>query len=292
MNVKAAIRSDNPQNHRPILGFVHIPKTAGSSIKFVLRNSSLWRHCDLQPLERYDTFKEADFRFMRKFFFFGIHSISGHSLNPLKSPDDSVQFFTMVREPLQRCLSHYQHVKRAHQRRGKDITFEKFLQFKPMHNHQVQHIAKCQDLDKALEEISSRYLFVGLSERFAESLLVLERLSPYRLDIRFKHMHVAKDNTAKQEVLDNPVLCRLLEESNRLDLELYSFVRDRLYPEQRAGAGLEPREVDEKELLTTSYPFRYKFNRWYNLWIYRSLNKVRRKLVGSKETAKERPPFT
>ena len=51
---------------RPILGFVHIPKTAGTTLKFILRNSTFCRHCDLQTTVRHGTFRDEDYRFMRK----------------------------------------------------------------------------------------------------------------------------------------------------------------------------------------------------------------------------------
>jgi len=265
------------ERDRPILGFVHIPKTAGTTVKFILRNSTFFRHCDLQPLVLRGIFTNRDFRFMEKVFFFGLRSVAGHSLmhatERLSAP---IHYFTFVRDPLKRCLSHYQQVKRARRRKGSDITFEDFMQLDDMANCQVRRIAGSPDLEKAIEALSSRYLFVGLTERFSESMIVLQRLCHYPLNLEYERLHVTKDNSAKQEVLDDPGSFRLLQETNELDKALYAFVRDELYPAFRKRAGVEVQELDEKDFLLTSYPLKYKLTRAYNQSVYRSLSKLRR----------------
>lgn len=276
------VATEKQIQNRQILGFVHIPKTAGSTVKFILRNSTYLRHCDLQPLMRHGIFTDNDFKFLKKIFFFGVRSISGHSLKcPTLHLSAPVQYFTFVRDPLQRSLSHYQQIKRNLRRNGGDITFEAYLQKKGSADQQVRRIAGEPDLEKAKHELSQRYLFVGLTERFAESMLVLQRLSPYPLKLEFTRRHVTMDNTAKQDVLANPETLQILKECNQLDLQLYAYVRDELYPELRRKAGLSAvGEVDEKRFLETSYPLCYKLTRGYNMFAYRSLSKLRRWFAG------------
>lgn len=267
---------------RFILGFVHIPKTAGTTVKHILRNSTYLRHCDLQPLVRRGIFMDSDFKFLKKIFFFGVRSIAGHSLKcPTENLSVPVQYFTFVRDPLERCLSHYQHVKRLRRQKGENISFEEYMQVKDRRDKQVRHIAGGLDLAKAKHELSQRYLFVGLTERFAESMLILQRLCPYPLKIRYTRRHVTVDNTAKQDVLNNPASRRLLEESNQLDQQLYTYVRDELYPSLREKAGLsEAGDINEKHFLPTSYPLCYKLTRGYNIAVYRTLSKLRRHFAG------------
>jgi hypothetical protein len=278
---KLNIRSENRKGRRPILGFVHIPKTAGTTLKFILRNSTFLRHCDLQPLVRDDVFTDADFGFMQKIFFFGLHTISGHSLiHPTAHLSAPVRYFTFVREPLQRCLSHYQQIKRGRQKLGRDLSFEDYMQIKDVHDHQVRRIAGQPDVERAKHELATRYMFVGLTERFAESLLVFQRLCLYRINPAHRRLHVTKDNTARSEVLDNPESRRLLEQGNQLDLQLYQYVRDELYPALREKAGLSDREVDEAKFVSNSYPLRYKVTRGYNNAVYKPLVRLRQWLAG------------
>ena len=83
------------------------------------------------------------------------------------------------------------------------------------------------------------------------------------------------------QVLANLEHCRLLQESNQLDLQLYAYVRDELYPELRKKAGLSVADdVDENRFLPKSYPVCYKFTRAYNMAVYRNLSKLRRRFAG------------
>ncbi len=262
---------------RPILGFVHIPKTAGTTLKFILRNSTYCRHCDLQTTVRHGTFRDEDYRFMRKVFFFGLRSIAGHSLiHPTANLSAPIQYFTFLREPFARCLSQYEQIRRGRVRSGRDLSFEEFMRIPHMRDQQVYHIAGEYSLEKAKKELSTRYLFVGLTERFLESMLVLRQLAPFRLKVEFERLHVAKDKTVRQQVLDDPASRRLLEEGNQLDAQLYAWARDELYPALRAKAGIEEAELDESDFRPRGFPLRYKLTRGFNMAVYRSLSKLRR----------------
>ena len=225
---------------------------------------------------RRGTFRDEDFCFVRKVFFFGLRSIAGHSLmHPTANLSALMHYFTFVRDPLKRCLSHYQQYKRSYSKKGKDLSFEEFLDIDDMRDAQVYQIAGEYDVEKAKEELS-RYLFVGLTERFAESMVILRQLSPHRLNLEHRRLHVTRDNTARQEVLDNPAARRLLEQGNQLDRQLYEWVKHELYPALRQKAGVTEADVDEQEFEPRSFPLRYKLTRGYNMAVYRSLAKLRR----------------
>ena len=49
---------------------------------------------------------------------------------------------------MKRCLSHYDHTKRALNRSGRDISFEEYLEDERMHDHQVRCIAGDPDLER------------------------------------------------------------------------------------------------------------------------------------------------
>jgi len=268
-----------------MVGYVHINKTGGTTIKFILRNSTWFRHCDLPTLRRDAVADGRDITFAQKVFFFGLNSITGHSLRPwVEDLPNSINYFTILRDPLQRCLSHYQHVKRANRRKGGDITFEEFMQNERYRDRQVRHIAGVPDIEKAKAIVKERFFFVGLLESFDESMRILQKLLPFPITLQYQPRHVAKDNTAKQEVLNNADSRELLNRGNQLDLELYNFVRDELYPAYREKAGITACEDNTPVLQPAGYPIRYKVTRFYNQGIYRNLNKLRRRIQKVEDT--------
>jgi Sulfotransferase family len=267
---------------KPLTGFVHINKTGGTTIKFILRNSTWFRHCDLQTLRHNAVADKRDIDFAQKIFFFGFNSIAGHSLQPwVKDLPQEITYFTILRDPLERCLSNYQHVKRARRRSGRDITFEEFMHDESYTNLQVRNIAGVLDLEKAKELLKNKFFFVGLLERFDESMRILQKLFPYPLRLQYQPQHVTRDNTAKQKVLDSAASRDLLRQGNQLDLELYAFVRDELYPAFRKKADIPENALQEKAVQNSSYPIRYKVTRCYNQAIYRTLHKMRRLIAGA-----------
>jgi len=260
-----------------LLGFVHIPKTAGSSMKFILRNSFGLRHCNLRAVAPNEEATDEDVEFARRVHWFGLRCISGHDLVgscfALSTPAD---YFTFVRDPKSRCLSHFLHAKRAHRRKGKNLSVFQFLENRSRWNLQLAVIAGDQNLDRGKEALE-QFLFVGLSEHFADSVVALKNLSAQPLDARYVRLHVTPNVEDKREVLADPVAMELLEEANQLDEELYAYVRDQLYPRFMKKAGVEPGSVDPVSLERESLTLRYWLNRWYQKGLYRPLVKRRRR---------------
>ena len=84
--------------------------------------------------------------------------------------------------------------------------------------------------------IESREMFVGLTERFDESLVLLRALRAPDLDIDYEAVNVARRNSIASDLLSNPGTRQAIVEANREDLELYSYVEAELY-EASANSG-------------------------------------------------------
>lgn len=54
-------------------------------------------------------------------------------------------------------------------------------------NLQIRHIAGAPDLEKAKEILKNQFFFVGLLERFDESMRILQKLFPYPLRLQYQH---------------------------------------------------------------------------------------------------------
>src|SRR5215510_16147106 len=90
-----------------MLIFLHIPKTAGTSFRFILENSFGLGHCHAGHLDK-PVFGQEDFDLARKVFP-RLQSIAGHNLvDPLNLSAPNPWYMTFVREPISRVFSHYQ----------------------------------------------------------------------------------------------------------------------------------------------------------------------------------------
>ncbi len=222
-----------------MLAFVHIQKTAGTSMKFILKNSFGARHCDIRPVDpsRNKPVDDGDLAFAKRIYE-DLRSIGGHELiEPTAHLSAQVCPYTMLRDPVSRAVSHFQ----DQNVRGREPpSFDAYLEDPGNHDFQVRKIAGTADLDKARVLLESDYFFVGLTERFDESMRLFAQRSPYPLDLRYVRRNVARDNRFREAVMGDPDKVARLREANRLDQALFEWVRDVLLPRQLDAADPTP----------------------------------------------------
>jgi hypothetical protein len=216
--------------------FLHIPKTAGTSFRFVLENNFGVHHCHTGHT-RSAVFSPADLRLALRVFP-GLQSLAGHNLvEPLSLPLAGPFYMTFLREPVSRVISHYQDTVI---RGGSERSFEESLRENArLQNLMVKSIAGGPDLDKAKRHLE-RFHFVGLTERFDLSLRMLGRLSPRRLDLNYRRYVIPKDDRLKKALQGESRMLDLAREHNRLDEELYSFAVQEVFPRLCAKIELRP----------------------------------------------------
>jgi hypothetical protein len=211
-----------------MLAHVHIMKTAGQTFRAILRQSFPGRHCDLLAGRRPAT--ASDVRWARHFYP-GLKSIAGHCVTPhsnLREAGLNPRYFTFLRDPFQRCVSHYQF---SMQRAASRIPFEKWLG--KYRNFQTRILSRSQEADRAIEVLDRRIGFVGLVERFNESLVLFQDwCNDPELDIRYQSVNIATDNHIKNEILADPKAVALIDEYHEQDRILYRYARDVIYNRQ------------------------------------------------------------
>ena len=221
-----------------VLAFVHIQKTAGTSMKFVLKNSFGARHCDIRPVDpsRNKPVDMDDLAFARRVYP-GLLSIGGHELiEPTAHLARAVRPYTMLRDPVRRAVSHFQ----DQNLRGRaPPSFDEYIDDELNHDFQVRKIAGGPDLEKARRLLREEYFFVGLTERFDEAMRLLSSLVPYALDLRYVRRNVAPDNRFRDAVMNDDRQRARIEAANRLDQALFEWVRDEWYPLLRSRAPAE-----------------------------------------------------
>ena len=216
-----------------MLVFVHINKTAGSTVRYILRSSYGPRHCDVEPWRaQWDEqpFSAADLRRVRRFYP-KLASIAGHRITGHVDLDDDgseLAYFTVLREPIALCASRFQY--HVDHRGKRDLVFDDWIQRDWLRNAQTTRIAGTPNASEAIRVIERRGMFVGLTERFDESLVLLRALRAADLRIDYEAVNVARRNAIASDLLSNPRTRQAIVDANREDLELYAYVKDDLYP--------------------------------------------------------------
>lgn len=259
--------------------FLHIPKTAGTTFQFILENSLGLCHCHTGHLGR-KIIRQQDLDFAKRCFVC-LRSIAGENLvAPWRLSVPAPFFMTFLRDPVARVFSHYQDtVLRGANR----LTFEQTLRAnEEFENLHVKLLAGERNLDRA-KRFLEQCGFVGLTEKFDLSLHVLDQLSPCRLNLNYKRKLAAPDNSIKKSLEADSRMVELTREFNQLDLELYAFALDEVFPRLCAKAGVGPADkVMSYDRYTTEVKPRFLLHRLYNMSFFRQVCKLRNRLERGK----------
>jgi len=233
---------------RPLLVFVHINKTAGTTLRYILRSSYGARHCDVEPWHAAwsdPPFSTADLERVRKLYP-RLASIAGHRITgyvDLEEAGTDLRYLTFLREPVALCASRFQY--QLDYRKKKNLVFEEWIEKDWVRNSQTQLIGGTTDPAHATSVIDRKEMFVGLTERFDESIVMLRELRAPDLQIGYRPVNVAKSSGVAKRLLSDPRTRQLIVDANQADLELYDHVMREVYPAQERAYGTSlSRSVD------------------------------------------------
>jgi len=230
--------------------FTHIDKTAGRTVRAVLRRSFGAGHCEIRtpyarrskdPNDRSIYVTGDDLRKVRRIYRH-LRGVAGHNVKPysdLETACPDIRYFTFLRDPIKRFLSHYKNKAGAYNRED----FDRWAAQDWMHNFQTRTLAGEANAQKAIDLIANRISFVGLTEAFDESLLMLGRWlgePDFRPEYRPVNRLVDKERTrdmlraqADMSYLETPEVQARLAEMNSLDQQVYDFAVRELFARQR-----------------------------------------------------------
>lgn len=218
-----------------MIALIHIKKTAGKTVKHLLRCEYGARHCDIKRWHPDDRCLDADGLRRVRTVMPQCRSIAGHSVraySDLQHEAPNLAFYTFLRDPIRRCISQYQYDVSLG--RTAPNTFDQWIGRDNVSNLQVKSLAGDDNLDRAIEIADQDLAFVGLTEAFEESLAMMPRLlgtppiRPQRARI-----NAAADNRIRDQLLaDNDALARI-RAVNQLDVALYDYVQRHLFPRSR-----------------------------------------------------------
>jgi hypothetical protein len=248
-----------------VVAFLHIPKTAGTTLNAILARqyspdetreimmrgmSWLVPRPTLVPKPLISFSKilrlKSTLRHGRT-----VRMIHGHfDLSIREVLPDDVRLFTFLRDPVERAISHYYHYRRQ---TGDPIhplamrsTLEEWVRdcgLVEMDNGQTRRLAGEMNLpcgrvtqellDRAKANLARNFTVVGLTERFEESLILLQHAFGWPLH-RFAPRNVGGDRLGRDEVSGETL--KVIQDCNRYDLDLYRFAAGLF---ERAASGTD-----------------------------------------------------
>lgn len=246
---------------RPIPLFLHLPKTAGTTLK----------HCIYEEYARHYESKEvAEFLWENQYYFWhgvfyypngfayadaasipkevedtlarrDITAVTGHfkfGLHKLMS--QPTIYLTLLREPIDRVVSLYHHVMLPDHDRdlatptAPALSLEDFVcseQWVEASNDQTRRIAgdlgtsTCRTLARAKNNLLKHFAVVGVTHRFDETLILMRRVLGWA-DVYYLPDLVNSQRTPRDELA--PALVTAIADRNQLDNELFRFAEELL----------------------------------------------------------------
>lgn len=244
------------------LVFVHVPKTAGTTLQSII--SRLYKPHEI--LAEYPT--ESLSRLEQRFKAFSteqqvaIKVILGHfPYGSCNWSENRPTYVTVLREPIDRLISHYHFVKRApdhylHQAVNvQDMSLEEYVASGislEMDNGQTRMICgpaamkipfgQCTAdmLAEAKYNLRNKITVVGLTEDFDRTVILMGHIFGWNWPF-----YIARNRTRNrpQRTEIAPETIRIMEKQNRFDIALYNYARELFDARVRAEGPSFEREV-------------------------------------------------
>ncbi|KAF2078645.1 hypothetical protein CYY_000016 [Polysphondylium violaceum] len=222
--------------------FIHIPKCAGSSLSGIFKRNEKrelydhhWKHPSFKQVQTI-TAKETIFGHIRYGLHFYYQQEMPHMIAEKQNGLNKYSYLTMLREPVDRVISHYyyhrQNRKDPFHKLAMEHSLKEWIAISPSaNNEQARMICGLGDqsfgdnstFDLAHHHLKYTFKYVGITERFPESLVLLSHYAGLQ-SIRY-----AKINTGRQRVGVKDVPEDVVEEikkRNWIDVSLYNMALD------------------------------------------------------------------
>lgn len=247
--------------------FLHLPKTAGVNVRETL--SRQYRHLptfirgapDHRALFRMPQRDREAYRVVGGHYRFGLHLLF----------DAPSRYLTFLRDPLERVISHHAYIRwqPLHEWHklltAADTSVEQWVKLgvaDAVDNLQVRRLVlraeeevpfrrmTRQMLDEAKRVLEERVEFLGITERYEESIRLFARQLDWREPVTVERMNVSPN---RQAAADLPPSARMaIQDHNALDIELYAFAVALFERRLSAGAGLRPADEPSATHRTTN----------------------------------------
>jgi hypothetical protein len=239
------------------LCFIHLPKTAGSTFTAILDANFHVQEICPEPHHLSELYPEAQTakkseelaQFLTRFQLIRGH-FSYHEISPLLTQP---LYLTMLRDPIDRVISVYEFFKRSRERGQAetadyqtlmDATANGLLAFvqdpDPVvryrtSNFQTRQLTSYNAVSSDLSDRTfiesakqnlNRFAFVGLTEQFQQSVLLLAYVFGWYPVVEYQNLRVVTQKPRRHGI--EPEVIEAIAAQNQLDIELYEHAKKQL----------------------------------------------------------------
>lgn len=200
--------------------FLHIPKTAGTSLRDVFIK---WYDCEniIQCYNK-DTMRVQQYKALKA----GKPNtiLYGHFSNASRCIPEIQQIVTILRNPFSRAVSEYFHRKRHKTLKDGNDTLTKYI-LNTKHSTLIDRVSFKIDNTNYKEMVDSKFLYIGITEKIEESILELAQV----LGKQYKQNSLPKLNVAPGYDEDIPTtLEHQFNEIYQLEVDIYNYVSQKI----------------------------------------------------------------
>jgi hypothetical protein len=228
-------------NQQHQLCFVHLPKTAGTTLTSIL-DAQFDRH-EICPINYWTDLAQqspqdlAQYRFFRGHFPYEVSRL----LN------QQALYLTVLRDPIERVISGYEFMKTCTptrpqaiitQQKALSLSLKEFVcdpEASGVINSQTLQLAGREAFPtlpaptdpiwlEVAQQNLSRFALIGLTERFQETIALITYCFGWKPLVEFQNLMVTKRRPRKDELAQDVI--DAIAERNQLDLALYQYAKD------------------------------------------------------------------
>lgn len=244
------MKEKSGSNNRKNWIYLHVPKAGGTTLNHILdrkfRKSKQYNYSTLTPEKCIERIRKMPARQKKNIGLIRGHFVYGfHTWFEIEEP----KYFTVLREPVQRVMSHYKYsaLKKNHylfeQRQSKEISLEEYVtSISPEARNGAakqiagvyvndnfgygKHIKECdnQELlyDIAIENIKKHFVMIGITEEFDKTLFLLSKLfGGWGNYYYYKMNQNIQRKESNYQISDKEREC--IVEHNWADIKLYDY---------------------------------------------------------------------
>lgn len=216
-----------------VIIFLHLAKTGGYTLNSIISKQYDDNYDIIKPFttripwpEYLQEEEKKRLEVLSGHFHFGIHK---------QLPQKKFTYITLIRNPIERIISFYYYIRnyKIHPEHHifnqislyefvtKERSFNKTLNQRTF-NHQTRILSGTNnyDLKAAKKNLENYFSIVGISERFDETLYVMEKKLGWKID-SYKKKNVTPNRPSVQEISEE--IIDTIKKKNQKDIELYQF---------------------------------------------------------------------